>query len=431
MTKELLRMPVYCPNRQHKCDVIVKWSDLSQHLTSCSYAHEECPNPGCHQRVPRSCLQNHQKSCDFQLVPCELCCERVPQKSIAEHQKTCTPKPRKCTYHELGCTFEGLPDAVKEHHCDYSAEHTAEHVAKTMQLSKEQQSLQSEIDKLMVQLQELKETAILAPTSNTPVLQSLQKSLAKASENVTLLSADLSNKVDREEIKDVTSKVVALQDVSRMQETRITRLEQQGGTGGGGGARLSSDDSALQRLQRVESSSASVDVKLAEFDLRFRLLETASYSGRMTWKIGHYSRRKADAVAGRTLSLYSQPFYTSPCGYKMCARAYLNGDGMGKNTHLSLFFVVMRGEYDALVPWPFRQRVTLMLVDQSEAKRHVTDTFRADPTSTSFRRPVGEMNIASGSPLFAAHSVVESDKHLRDDTIFIRCLVDTTGLSDD
>lgn len=96
---------------------------------------------------------------------------------------------------------------------------------------------------------------------------------------------------------------------------------------------------------------------MADMDLRFQVLETASYNGTLIWKIRDYKRRKQEAVAAKTLSLYSQPFYTGYFGYKMCARVYLNGDGMGKGTHLSLFFVVMRGEYDALLPWPFKQKV--------------------------------------------------------------------------
>lgn len=99
------------------------------------------------------------------------------------------------------------------------------------------------------------------------------------------------------------------------------------------------------------------DIRLADMDLRFQVLETASYNGTLIWKIRDYKRRKQEAVAAKTLSLYSQPFYTGYFGYKMCARIYLNGDGMGKGTHLSLFFVVMRGEYDALLPWPFKQKV--------------------------------------------------------------------------
>ncbi|CAL1529666.1 unnamed protein product, partial [Lymnaea stagnalis] len=99
-------------------------------------------------------------------------------------------------------------------------------------------------------------------------------------------------------------------------------------------------------------------------------------------------------------SLYSQPFYTGRFGYKMCARVYLNGDGIGRGTHMSLYFVVMKGEYDALLAWPFQQRVSLVLLDQSPEKRHLKDEFFPDPNSTSFRRPMNaEMNVASGCPL--------------------------------
>jgi TNF receptor-associated factor 2 len=53
----------------------------------------------------------------------------------------------------------------------------------------------------------------------------------------------------------------------------------------------------------------------------------------------------------------SPAFYTSRYGYKMCLRVYLNGDGTGRGTHLSLFFVVMKGPNDALLRWPFNQKV--------------------------------------------------------------------------
>ncbi|GCB81927.1 hypothetical protein scyTo_0021488 [Scyliorhinus torazame] len=168
------------------------------------------------------------------------------------------------------------------------------------------------------------------------------------------------------------------------------------------------------------------EVRLAEFDLRFQLLETASYNGQLVWKIRDYTRQKQEAVSGKILSLYSQPFYTSPFGYKMCARVYLNGDGMGKGTHLSLFFVVMRGEYDPLLPWPFRQKVTLALLDQGPSKKHMTDMFKPDPDSTSFRKPHTDMNIASGCPLFVPQPVLENETHhyIKDDTIFIKVTVD-------
>lgn len=114
----------------------------------------------------------------------------------------------------------------------------------------------------------------------------------------------------------------------------------------------------------------------------------------------------------------------------MCSRAYLNGDGMGKGTHFSIFFVVMQGEYDELLSWPFRQKVTFMILDQNGNRRHLSDSFRPDPDSSSFKRPLAEMNIASGCPLFVSHSILESsDNYIKDDCLFVKVMVDTTGLN--
>lgn len=82
-----------------------------------------------------------------------------------------------------------------------------------------------------------------------------------------------------------------------------------------------------------------------------------SYDGTLMWKISEIRRRREDARAGTITSIYSQPFYTGRHGYKMCARLYFNGDGMGRGTHLSLYFVVMQGEYDHILRWPFKQKV--------------------------------------------------------------------------
>ncbi|XP_016096532.1 TNF receptor-associated factor 2-like [Sinocyclocheilus grahami] len=73
-------------------------------------------------------------------------------------------------------------------------------------------------------------------------------------------------------------------------------------------------------------------------------------------------------------------------------------------------------------------KVTLMLLDQSN-REHIIDAFRPDITSSSFQRPVSEMNIASGCPLFCPLSKLEGkNSYIRDDTIFIKAIVDLTGL---
>ncbi|KAG8504412.1 TNF receptor-associated factor 5 [Galemys pyrenaicus] len=179
---------------------------------------------------------------------------------------------------------------------------------------------------------------------------------------------------------------------------------------------------------RINSHGTQLDKN----EERFRQLEGACHSGKLVWKVTGYRAKKQEAVDGHTVSVFSQPFYTSRCGYRLCARAYLNGDGAGKGSHLSLYFVVMRGEFDALLQWPFRQRVTLMLLDQSGKKNHIMETFKADPNSSSFKRPDGEMNIASGCPRFVAHSTLESSKnvYIKEDTLFLKVAVDLSDLED-
>ena len=67
-----------------------------------------------------------------------------------------------------------------------------------------------------------------------------------------------------------------------------------------------------------------------DFDIRLQLVERATYDGILLWKINNFEQRRREAIDSTTLSLYSTPFYTSKQDYKMCARVYLNGDGMGK-----------------------------------------------------------------------------------------------------
>ena len=182
-----------------------------------------------------------------------------------------------------------------------------------------------------------------------------------------------------------------------------------------------------RRVESHDHQLALRNVSLADLEELVRQQQESCYDGTLLWKINDYGRRKNDAITGRQDSFYSPCFYTSRHGYKMCARIYLNGDGMGKDTHISVFFVVMRGQFDALLRWPFRQKVTIMLLDQDNVE-HVIDAFRPDPNSSSFQRPRREMNIASGCPLFCALTELNKHAYVRDDTMFMKVIVDTSDL---
>ena len=87
-----------------------------------------------------------------------------------------------------------------------------------------------------------------------------------------------------------------------------------------------------------------------ELALLVQTLQATNYNGHFVWKIPEVARRRDEAITGKTISLYSAPSYTSRFGYKLCLRLYMDGDGSGKGTHLSFFLMMMKGEYDALLP---------------------------------------------------------------------------------
>ena len=182
-----------------------------------------------------------------------------------------------------------------------------------------------------------------------------------------------------------------------------------------------------RRMEYIEHLLALRNVILADLEEYVRQLELSSYDGQLIWKITEFARRRNEAVSGQQVSFYSPCFFTSRSGYKMCARIYLNGDGMGRGTHISVFLVIMRGQYDALLRWPFRQKVTFMLMDQDNVE-HVIDAFRPDPSSSSFQRPRRESNIASGFPMFCSLTELNNHAYVRDDTMFLKVVVDTADI---
>ena len=182
-----------------------------------------------------------------------------------------------------------------------------------------------------------------------------------------------------------------------------------------------------EKVLEVERTLNILSVHHSELELQLQASLASTHNGAFLWRIPEVRRRIRDAKMGRITSIYSPPFYTGRNGYKMCIRAYLNGDGSGEGTHLSIFFVLMRGEYDPLLQWPFEPKVSLILVDQDH-KKHLVQTFKPNAQSSSFQRPKTDMNVASGCPEFADLAVLDNTNYIKDDVMYIKAIVDTSKI---
>ncbi|XP_031967115.1 TNF receptor-associated factor 3 isoform X2 [Corvus cornix cornix] len=435
--RELLALQIYCRNENKGCKEQLSLGQLLMHLkTDCQFEELPCPRADCKEKILRKDLPDHvEKTCKYREATCKYCKSQVPMIMLQKHEDTDCPCvmvscPHKCSVKTL-MRSEGTNQQIKAHEASSAVQHVnllkewsnalENKVAllqnESLEKNKSIQTLHNQICSFEIEIERQKEML----RNNESKILHLQRVIDSQAEKLKELDKEIRPfRQNWEEADSMKSSVESLQN-------RVTELESVDKTAGQGARNTSLLETQLSRHDQMLSVH---DIRLADMDLRFQVLETASYNGVLIWKIRDYKRRKQEAVMGKTLSLYSQPFYTGYFGYKMCARVYLNGDGMGKGTHLSLFFVIMRGEYDALLPWPFKQKVTLMLMDQGPSRRHLGDAFKPDPNSSSFKKPTGEMNIASGCPVFVAQTVLENGTYIKDDTIFIKVIVDTSDLPD-
>jgi len=165
--------------------------------------------------------------------------------------------------------------------------------------------------------------------------------------------------------------------------------------------------------------------------LKVNMLAVRNINGILIWKLNEVEKRIEEARTGKILSLYSPPFFTSLHGYRMCLRLYLDGDGQGKGTHVSLFLVIMKSNNDNLLSWPFKQKVTLYLLNQQDpynTRAHIAQAFRPTETSTSFQKPMGPFNTASGFPRFAPIAKLYDKSYVQDDCMYFKVKIDMTDL---
>ena len=189
--------------------------------------------------------------------------------------------------------------------------------------------------------------------------------------------------------------------------------------------RAAATEDAITKLQHAVKELQDYYSDLA---LSVQTLQATSYNGIYIWKVPELTRGKRDAVLGKTVSLYSAPFFTSRHGYKLCLHVYLNGDGSGRGTHVSFFIILMKGEFDPLLPWPFKQTVSLSLLAQDGMSRDITQSFKPDEDSSSFQVPKSEMNVASGCPQFCSLAVLENPAYVKNDTIYLKGAINLRGI---
>ena len=175
----------------------------------------------------------------------------------------------------------------------------------------------------------------------------------------------------------------------------------------------------IRKLEEVELKNAQEAI---------RKLQEKLHTRKMVWKIDEFSRIMREAKRELKMKIESDPFYTEIPGYKLKALFFPNGCGSGRNTHLSVSIVVMKGEYDAILSWPFNMKVKFTLIDQEEdplKRENVVFKFTPDNFKyTNFFRPKGSENTGRGKLQFISHLKLQERRYIVDDTLFLQVEID-------
>ena len=239
-------------------------------------------------------------------------------------------------------------------------------------------------------------------------IKQLEVKVAEMYTKIRVLSEQIDNLSGKyESVESLQKKVAKLEDqLSRPQFPGIV-----------GGARLK------KHIDLVNSKLTDIESENLEFNKAVVDMENKTLNGELIWKIDELDFRMAQANLEKVTVLHSAPCYTRQYGYKYCVRLHLNGDGDGRGTHISMFFIIMKSEHDDLLPWPMRKQVAIQLVNLRNGADSVIETFFSDPKSSSFQRPTENMKVAAGYQTLISIEQFLKGGFIKDNSAFIRVTV--------
>ena len=145
---------------------------------------------------------------------------------------------------------------------------------------------------------------------------------------------------------------------------------------------------------------------------------STTQSGTAQFTITEYSKRKQFDNY-----YYSPPFTTSPQGYRLCLTVDANGHDSGKGSHLSIFAIIMKGQHDDHLQWPFIGTIIIELLNWLEDKGHYKMTISIDTNNDFVRVTKGEYGENTGYGQFISQSSLNSStnpQYLYQDCIRVR-----------
>ena len=123
-------------------------------------------------------------------------------------------------------------------------------------------------------------------------------------------------------------------------------------------------DSLQKQVQELTVANSTLRMKVDEQSKTIARLNEESSS--FVWRVTEFWKILRQAKNERNKRIKNDPFYAGRQGYKLRLCIEPDGNQSKRNRYLSVYILLMKGGFDGMLPWPFRQKVTFTLIDQKD-----------------------------------------------------------------
>ena len=197
-------------------------------------------------------------------------------------------------------------------------------------------------------------------------------------------------------------------------------------------SRLTQDQ--LINNQESREATRKLEEKLKALQRQIDMKVSTDKDGgntRFIWKITFFSERLRQAKEGVKKKIESNSFYTGCYGYKLKVFAYPRSVFLFQDPYLSIGIVLMEGEYDDMLPWPFSKKITFTIIDQNkDLKERQNHTDYLSPSKSNFfmvvrdifsERPGGKKIVLEDELCkFISHKKLQTRRYIVNDTLFLQ-----------
>lgn len=158
-----------------------------------------------------------------------------------------------------------------------------------------------------------------------------------------------------------------------------------------------------ERIVVLEQQNRELTSKLTNQQAKIETLQTSlrlhqeetilrTCNGVYIWKLDCFREKLEEMKADPLRMFYSPGFWTSPMGYKICARINVSSKD---SDYISILLHIMQSQNDNALDWPFDGTISFELIHPHCPNKSIREKTSSRPDLEAFRKPVSDLNKRS------------------------------------